>query len=87
MHGIFIDDAQTVWLAGNGGGDHVVLHYTMEGEYLGQFGLRGLAVLDRGRRLGRPIRARHRLAAVTGQDDQGQAGQRNLEQASTHDDP
>ena len=40
MHGIFIDDAQTVWLAGNGAGDHVVLHYTMDGEYLGQFGLR-----------------------------------------------
>lgn len=40
MHGIFIDDAQTVWLAGNGGGDHVVLHYTMDGEYLGQFGRR-----------------------------------------------
>ncbi|MGD2131629.1 MAG: hypothetical protein PVI23_02485 [Maricaulaceae bacterium] len=40
MHGVFIDEAQTVWLAGNGAGDHVVLHYTMDGEYLGQFGRR-----------------------------------------------
>lgn len=40
MHGIYIDEAQTVWIAGNGGGDHTVQRYTMDGEYMSQFGLR-----------------------------------------------
>ena len=49
MHGIFADADGTVWLAGNGAGDHVVLHYTVDGEYLSQIGRReaSLGDLDR----------------------------------------
>ena len=40
IHGIFVDSTDTIWIAGNGPGDHLVVRYTAEGEYLGQFGLR-----------------------------------------------
>ena len=40
IHGIFVDSTDTVWIAGNGPGDHLVMRYTAEGDYLGQFGLR-----------------------------------------------
>lgn len=40
VHGLFVDDAGTVWIGGNGNGDHVVLNFTAEGEYIRQVGLR-----------------------------------------------
>lgn len=40
VHGIFVDEAGTVWIAGNGDGDHVVLNYTEDGEFIRQFGRR-----------------------------------------------
>lgn len=40
VHGLFVDAANTVWLAGNGDGDHVVLNYTADGEFIRQLGLR-----------------------------------------------
>ena len=40
IHGIFVDSLNTIWMAGNGPGDHLVVRYTADGEYLGQFGLR-----------------------------------------------
>ncbi|AKH42773.1 DNA-binding beta-propeller fold protein YncE [Altererythrobacter atlanticus] len=41
VHGLFVDDAGTVWLGGNGDGDHVVLNFTADGEFIRQFGRRG----------------------------------------------
>lgn len=40
VHGLYVDAAGTVWLAGNGDGDHVVLNYTADGEFIRQFGKR-----------------------------------------------
>ncbi|MBZ6377722.1 hypothetical protein B5C34_03465 [Pacificimonas flava] len=40
VHGLYVDDAGTIWLGGNGDGDHVVLNYTADGEYIGQIGRR-----------------------------------------------
>ncbi|PEQ10688.1 hypothetical protein B2G71_21140 [Novosphingobium sp. PC22D] len=41
VHGIYVDDDRTVWLAGNGDGDHVVLNFTAGGEFIRQIGRRG----------------------------------------------
>ncbi|MFT2091206.1 hypothetical protein [Paraglaciecola sp. 2405UD69-4] len=41
VHGLYVDDQNTVWLGGNGKGDHVVLNFTQEGEFIRQFGRRG----------------------------------------------
>ncbi|MCJ2185894.1 NHL repeat-containing protein [Novosphingobium beihaiensis] len=41
VHGIFAAQDGTVWIGGNGKGDHVVLNFTAEGQYLRQIGKRG----------------------------------------------
>lgn len=40
VHGLYVDDDMTVWLGGNGNGDHVVLNFTADGEYIRQIGRR-----------------------------------------------
>lgn len=40
VHGLFVDDDMNVWLGGNGNGDHVVLNFTADGEFIRQIGLR-----------------------------------------------
>jgi len=40
VHGLYIDDSGNLWLGGNGDGDHVVLNFTPDGEYLGAIGRR-----------------------------------------------
>ena len=42
VHGLFVAEDDTVWIGGNGGGDHVVMNFTFDGEYLRQFGKRGV---------------------------------------------
>ena len=41
IHGLHIADDGTVWVGGNGDGDHVVLNFTMDGEYIRQIGVHG----------------------------------------------
>jgi hypothetical protein len=41
VHGLFVDDSDTVWIAGNGKDDHVVLNFDFEGKYLNALGTRG----------------------------------------------
>lgn len=41
IHGIYVDDDLTVWLGGNGEGDHVVYNYTADGKFIRQVGGRG----------------------------------------------
>ncbi|MBU2979297.1 hypothetical protein [Alteromonas sp. C1M14] len=41
VHGLYVDDDNTVWLGGNGDGDHVVLNFNAQGEFIKQFGQRG----------------------------------------------
>lgn len=41
IHGLFVDDDMTVWLGGNGTGDHVVLNYTADGKFIRQVGIHG----------------------------------------------
>jgi len=41
VHGIYVDAKDTVWLAGNGDGDHVVLNFTADGQFLRAIGRRG----------------------------------------------
>lgn len=41
LHGLFIDEDGSLWFAGIGNGDHVVVHYTTDGKYIGQIGQRG----------------------------------------------
>lgn len=40
VHGLYVDDDMNVWLGGNGGGDHVVLNFTADGEFIRQIGTR-----------------------------------------------
>jgi len=40
VHGLFVDDEMNVWIGGNGGGDHVVLNFTTDGEFIRQIGTR-----------------------------------------------
>ncbi|MEO1647735.1 MAG: hypothetical protein AAFR32_02840 [Pseudomonadota bacterium] len=40
IHGIFVDDDMTVWFGGNGPGDHALLNFTADGEYIRQIGKR-----------------------------------------------
>ncbi len=40
VHGLFVDDDMNVWIGGNGGGDHVVLNFTADGEFIRQIGTR-----------------------------------------------
>ncbi|MEM9668504.1 MAG: beta-propeller fold lactonase family protein [Pseudomonadota bacterium] len=40
VHGIYVDADDTVWIAGNGDGDHVVLNFDNEGGFIRQFGQR-----------------------------------------------
>ncbi len=40
VHGLHVGDDNTVWIAGNGDGDHVVLNFTMKGEFIRGFGRR-----------------------------------------------
>ena len=41
VHGLYVDDEATVWIGGNGDGDHVVLNFTADGQFIRQFGTRG----------------------------------------------
>ena len=40
IHGIYVDTQNTVWIAGNGPGDHLVVRYTAGGEHIAQIGKR-----------------------------------------------
>ncbi|KMS54143.1 NHL repeat-containing protein [Sphingobium cupriresistens] len=40
LHGVFVDKAGAVWFGGNGKGDHVVLNYSADGQYIRRFGQR-----------------------------------------------
>ncbi len=41
VHGLFVDADSNVWIGGNGDGDHVVLNFSADGEFLRAFGQRG----------------------------------------------
>ncbi|MEM6909315.1 MAG: hypothetical protein AAF494_11610 [Pseudomonadota bacterium] len=40
VHGLFVDEDYTVWIGGNGNGDHVVLNFTADGQFIRQIGRR-----------------------------------------------
>ena len=40
VHGLYVDANDTVWVGGNGNGDHVVLNFTKDGEFIRQIGRR-----------------------------------------------
>jgi hypothetical protein len=40
VHGLYVDADNTVWIGGNGSGDHVVLNFTADGEFIRQIGRR-----------------------------------------------
>lgn len=40
LHGISVDSQGSLWLAGNGPGDHVMLRYTQDGKFIRAFGQR-----------------------------------------------
>lgn len=42
VHGLFVDNNNTVWVGGNGKGDHVVLNFTADGKFIRQFGQRNV---------------------------------------------
>lgn len=41
IHGLFVDDDLTVWIGGNGEGDHVIYNYTEDGSFIRKFGTHG----------------------------------------------
>lgn len=65
VHGIFVDDAGTVWIGGNGDDDHVVLNFTADGTFIRQFGERTKTGgnFDRAT-LGNPADAHHDTGAA-----------------------
>ncbi|WP_375211238.1 hypothetical protein [Hyphococcus sp.] len=40
VHGLLVDEAGTVWIGGNGDGDHVVLNFNADGEFIRAVGRR-----------------------------------------------
>ena len=40
VHGLYVDSDLNVWIGGNGAGDHVVLNFTTDGEFIRQIGTR-----------------------------------------------
>ncbi len=42
-HGLFVDHNGFVWIGGNGGGDGHVLKFTQDGEFVAQFGRKGVS--------------------------------------------
>ncbi|MEL6737321.1 MAG: hypothetical protein AAFO28_00175, partial [Pseudomonadota bacterium] len=40
VHGLYVDADETVWIGGNGAGDHVVLNFTADGDFIRQIGRR-----------------------------------------------
>ena len=40
VHGLYVDADETVWIGGNGPGDHVILNFTADGEFIRQIGRR-----------------------------------------------
>lgn len=42
VHGLYVDDEETVWIGGNGDDDHVVLNFTAAGEFIRAIGERGV---------------------------------------------
>lgn len=60
LHGIFVDQDNTVWFGGNGKDDHVVLNYTAEGKFIHAFGRRGQTAGNESTdRLGNPSDINH----------------------------
>lgn len=41
VHGLYVDDANTVWIGGNGDDDHVILNFTADGTFIRALGRRG----------------------------------------------
>ena len=41
VHGLHVDDRGALWIGGNGDGDHVVVNYSPDGQFLRQIGRRG----------------------------------------------
>lgn len=42
VHGLFVDNNNSVWLGGNGDDDHVILNFDAKGNFIRQFGRRGV---------------------------------------------
>lgn len=42
VHGLYVDNDNTVWIGGNGKDDHVVLNFSQEGKFIRQYGSRGI---------------------------------------------
>ena len=40
VHGLYVDADETVWIGGNGSGDHVILNFTADGDFIRQIGRR-----------------------------------------------
>lgn len=60
VHGIYVDDDRTVWIGGNGDGDHAVLNFTADGEFIRAIGRREQHGGNTDRRtLGRPADVYH----------------------------
>ncbi|MEM6543948.1 MAG: hypothetical protein AAF680_03525 [Pseudomonadota bacterium] len=60
VHGLYLDDDGHVWIAGNGNGDHVVLNFTQDGEFIRLIGQRDKTAGNEDRRfLGGPADILH----------------------------
>jgi DNA-binding beta-propeller fold protein YncE len=42
VHGLHVDKQGTLWIGGNGDGDHVIVNYTPDGKFIRQIGRRGV---------------------------------------------